>query len=117
AISVATDELLRFSNPSAERLIRDDLAAAVIERMDKDFIQIANSGTQGVKPASITYKFNGSATAIPGGTASPEADIAALWSIADSGNLDVSSAVFITTPAIARKLAGLVTAADNRRFP
>ena len=117
AISVATDELLRFSNPSAERLIRDDLAAAVIERMDKDFIQITNQGTQGVKPASITYKFDGAQTSIPAGTTSPEADIAGLWSIADSGNLDVSSAVFITTPAIARKLAGLVTAADNRRFP
>lgn len=117
AISVATDELLRFSNPSAERLIRDDLAAAVIEQMDKDFIQIANAGSSGVKPASITYKFNGSATTIPAGTTSPETDIAGLWSIADTGNLDVGSAVFITTPAIARKLAGLVTAADNKRFP
>ncbi|MBV2181691.1 MAG: phage major capsid protein [Castellaniella sp.] len=117
AISVATDELLRFSNPSAERLIRDDLANAVIERMDTDFIQIANAGLTNVKPASITYHFNGTATTIPAGTASPEGDIAALWSIADSGNLDASSAVYITTPAIARKLAGLVTAADNKRFP
>lgn len=117
AISVATDELLRFSNPSAERLIRDDLAAAVIEQMDKDFIQIANTGTNGVKPASITYHFNGSATAVPAGTTSPEADIAALWSIADTGNLDAGSAVYITTPAVARKLSGLVTAADNKRYP
>lgn len=117
AISVATDELLRFSNPSAERLIRDDLAAAVVAAMDSSFVQIANAGSTGVKPASITYKFDGSATTLPAGTSSPEADIAGLWSIADSGNLDATSAVYITTPAIARKLAGLTNAVDNRRFP
>lgn len=117
AISVASDELLRFSNPSAERLIRDDLSAAVIEQMDTSFIQISNAGTANVKPASITYEFDGSATAIPAGTASPEVDIAGLWSIADTGNLDTTSAVFITTPAIARKLSGLKTVADNLRFP
>ena len=117
AISVASDELLRFSSPSAERLIRDDLAAAVIGVMDSSFIQIANTGTSNVKPASITYQFNGSATAIPAGTADPEADIAGLWSIADTGNLDAMSAVYITTPAVARKLSGLTNAVDNRRFP
>lgn len=117
AISVATDELLRFSNPSAERLIRDDLANAVIARMDADFIQIANAGSSNVKPASITYKFNGSATTIPSGSASPEGDIAGLWTAADSGNFDLTSAVYITTPAVARKLSGLTTAADNKRFP
>jgi len=117
AISVASDELLRFSNPSAERLIRDDLAAAIIEQMDMSFIQVSNTGVANVKPASITYKFDGSVTAIPAGTTSPEADIAGLWSIADTGNLDTTSAVFITTPAIARKLSGLKTVADNLRFP
>lgn len=117
AISVASDELLRFSTPSAERLIRDDLSAAVIAQMDSSFIQIANAGTAGVSPASITYKFNGSATTIPAGTAATEADIAGLWSTADTNNLDVMSAVYITTPAVARKLSGLVNAVDNRRFP
>lgn len=117
AISVATDELLRFSNPSAERLIRDDLADAVIAQMDTSFIQIANTGTTNVKPASITYKFDGSATAVPAGTSDPESDIAGLWSIADTGNLDGTSGVYITTPAVARKLSGLVNTVDNRRFP
>lgn len=117
AISVASDELLRFSTPSAERLIRDDLAAAVIEEMDKSFIQISNAGADNVKPASITYKFDGTQIALPVGTANPEADISALWSVADAGNFDAMSAVYITTPALARKLSGLVNAVDNRRFP
>ena len=117
AISVASDELLRFSSPSAERLIRDDLSAAVIAQMDSSFIQIANAGSVGIKPASITYKFNGTATTIPTGTTAPEADIAGLWSTADANDLDVMSAVYITTPAVARKMSGLVNAVDNRRFP
>lgn len=113
AISVATDELLRFSNPSAERLIRDDLANAVIERMDADFLDITSAAVTNVKPASITN----SLTNYGVGTASPEADIAGLWSAADSGNFDLTSAVYITTPAVARKLSGMTTAADNKRFP
>ena len=117
AISVATDELLRFSTPSAERLIRDDLAAAVINEMDEAFIKIGNAGVSAVKPASITYEFNGTATTIPTGTANAEADIAGLWSIADTNNLDAMSAVYITTPAVARKLSGLMNAVDNPRFP
>lgn len=113
AISVATDELLRFSNPAAERLIRDDLSNAVIARMDADFLDITSSAVSNVKPASITN----SLTSYDGGSASPEADIAGLWSAADSGNFDLTSAVYITTPAVARKLSGLTTAADNKRFP
>src|SRR5690625_4847617 len=37
-IAVITDELARFSNPGAEALVRDELAAAVIERIDTDFV-------------------------------------------------------------------------------
>lgn len=113
AITAASDELLRFSNPSAERLIRDDLAAAVISEMDSAFIAIANAGVANVKPASITN----SLTAYTTGTGDPEADIAALWTAAVSANADLSSAVYVTTPAVAMKLAGLKSAADNRRFP
>lgn len=52
-IAVATMEALRDSSPSAEMVIRDDLAAAVIEAQDLAFIDPTNAGTAGVKPASI----------------------------------------------------------------
>lgn len=55
AISVATMEVLRDSSPGAERLIRDDLAASIVERMDLSFIDPTNNGSAGVFPASITY--------------------------------------------------------------
>ena len=58
AISVASDELLRFSSPSAERLIRDDLAEAVIAQMDGSFIKIGNAAISGVRPASVINGIN-----------------------------------------------------------
>lgn len=115
AISVASDELLRFSSPSAERLIRDDLAEAVIAQMDGSFIKIGNAAISGVRPASVTNSINSGV--LPTGSASPEADIAALWATADTNNFDVSSAVYITRPSIARQLAGMMNAMDNPRFP
>lgn len=112
AITVASEELLRFSNPSAEALIRDDLAAAVKQVMDADFIGKTNAGEAGVQPASVTYGLT-----CANGTGDPEADILSLWTSAINANFDLSGAVYITTPAVAMKLAGLKTVADNRRFP
>jgi hypothetical protein len=54
-ICIVTDELLRSSSPSAEMVIRDDLAAALRERLDIDFIDPSKSASAGVSPASVTY--------------------------------------------------------------
>jgi HK97 family phage major capsid protein/HK97 family phage prohead protease len=54
AIAVITEELARFSSPSAEALVRDELARAVIERMDVDFVDPAHAAVANVNPASIT---------------------------------------------------------------
>lgn len=53
-IAVVTDEILRDSSPSAEMIVRDSLAAALIERMDTDFIDPSKAASSGVSPASIT---------------------------------------------------------------
>jgi len=52
-IAVLTQELAKFSSPNAETMVRDELAAAVIERMDQDFINPAISAIADVRPASI----------------------------------------------------------------
>lgn len=113
-ISVITEELARFSDPSIQILVRDDLSDAVIERMDEDFVDPAKAaGTgAGLSPASIT---NG-VTAIPS-TGDVYADIQALWATADDTNLPVSSAVYITDSATARQLAGLRNPLMAREFP
>lgn len=53
-IAVVTMELLRDSSPSAEAIIRDQLAAALKERMDIDFIDPEKTDAPGISPASIT---------------------------------------------------------------
>ena len=53
-IAVLTDELVRFSNPSADTLVRQALADALRERLDMDFIDPAKAAVSGVSPASIT---------------------------------------------------------------
>jgi HK97 family phage major capsid protein/HK97 family phage prohead protease len=60
-IAVLTDELVRMSTPSAELLVRDSLAQALIARLDVDFVNPAKAAVADVSPASITN----SATAVP----------------------------------------------------
>jgi len=53
-IAVVTEELLRRSSISADENVRDQLAAAVAERIDQDFIDPAKAAVVGSSPASIT---------------------------------------------------------------
>jgi len=53
-ITVLSEELVRDSSPSAETIVRDQLAAALQERLDSDFIDPAQTAVTGVAPASIT---------------------------------------------------------------
>jgi HK97 family phage major capsid protein len=53
-IVVLTDELARHSAPSAEMLVRDDLAAAIIQYEDSQFVD-PTKASDGSSPASITY--------------------------------------------------------------
>jgi HK97 family phage major capsid protein/HK97 family phage prohead protease len=53
-IAVLTDELVRFSSPSAEARVRSLLVRALQERLDIDFIDPAKTASAGVSPASIT---------------------------------------------------------------
>jgi HK97 family phage major capsid protein/HK97 family phage prohead protease len=53
-IAVLTDELIRFSSPSAEARVRSLLVRALQERLDIDFIDPAKAAVTGVSPASIT---------------------------------------------------------------
>lgn len=54
AITVTTDELLRFADPQAEATIRGDLVQAIADASDIAFIDPANAGVEDEQPASIT---------------------------------------------------------------
>jgi HK97 family phage major capsid protein len=68
-IVVLTEELVRFSNPSAESLVRTDLAAAIRQFLDEQFVDPTVVAVVNVSPASIT---NGAGTVAPPGTAAED---------------------------------------------
>lgn len=53
-IAVLTEELVRFSNPSADVIVRQALADAIREKMDIDFVDPDLAAVANVSPASIT---------------------------------------------------------------
>lgn len=49
-----SEELIRFSSPSAEQLVTADLAAAIAQFLDQEFVDPTVGAITGVNPASIT---------------------------------------------------------------
>lgn len=115
-IAVATMEALRDSSPSAEMMLRDDLAAAIAAAIDVAFVDPANAGTAGVKPASIT---NG-LTAIPSSgndAAAIREDVRlAMMTFVNSDN-PISAGVWIMSAGTALALSLMRNALDQVEFP
>jgi HK97 family phage major capsid protein/HK97 family phage prohead protease len=107
SIAVLTEELIRFSSPSAEALVRDSLAAAVIQRMDIDFINPAKAAVSNVSPASIT---NGATTSVSaGGTeANVRTDITTLFGTYIAANMTPATGVWIMSSRTALQLSMMV---------
>lgn len=111
AMVVCSDELLRFGQ-DAETTLRDDLAAATALAMDAAFIDRGNSGSAGVRPASVTngaLSINSTGTSTAAITHDIEAAIAAFQG-------DLGSAYWVLHPrtatAIGLKFAGGGIASD-----
>jgi HK97 family phage major capsid protein len=115
-ITAITEELARFSSPSAEAIIRDDLAKAIVQLMDSDFVNPDNAGTAAVKPESITH---GVAAVGSGGTteANIRANVNLLFAQWISNNLNVSSGVFIMPTSTAMRVSGMVNTLGQPAFP
>lgn len=120
AISVITQELARFSDPSAEMLVRDSLADCVIARVDTDLFDPDVAAVANVSPAGL---LNGVSPVAVVGNSIDYADpntvrcaIAALWAPWDSTNIGARPAYY-TTPAVARMLALSREPLGNAAFP
>jgi len=115
-IVVMTDELVRFSNPSAEAIVRQDLIDTIVQTMDRDFVDPANAGSAGVKPASITY---GVTPVVASGTDADAVrkDVQALMGKFVTANLSLAGAVFIMTEMQALALALMLNPLGQREFP
>jgi HK97 family phage major capsid protein len=116
AIAVITEELARFSSPGAETLVRDELARAIIEQMDLDFINPANAGTSNVKPASIT---NGVTPGTTAGVSAANAltDIQTLVAPFIAAKYPTSELVILMPDSLAFVLSLMLNSSGFRSFP
>lgn len=112
AIAVLTDELIRFSNPAADALVRNALAEAVIARLDTDFISPSKAEVANVSPASIT---NG-ITDIPS-TGNPDDDAAAAFGVFVAANLQPNGAVWLMSSTTALALSMRKNALGQKEYP
>ncbi len=115
-IMTLDDELLRSSSPSAEMLVRDDLAKSCQQSIDDSFINPNYAGTANVQPASILY---GVAPITPTNVtaAALATDIASLFAAAIAANLDPSTGVFLMSPTTALNLSLMLTANGIPQYP
>lgn len=116
AISVITQELARFSSPSADMLVRDGLRDAIVERIDIDFIDPAEAGTANVQPASIT---NGLTALTSAGTSADNArtDLANIVSSFVEANQNTEGLVLIMPTTLALALSFQVNSLGQPEFP
>lgn len=115
-IIALTEELVRFSNPSAEAIVRQDLAEAIAQFSDQQFIDPDVSASGTTSPASIT---NGLTPVTMSGTtiAAVDTDVRALLNKFITGNIPMRAPVWIMHPRTALYLSMLRTANDVYVFP
>jgi len=115
-IIVLTDELVRFSNPAAEAVVRNDLIEAMTQFLDGQFVDPAVAAVTNVSPASIT---NGVTPVSRSGTneAAFRADVKTLLSTFLSNNLSTAGGVWIMTQQQALALSLMINSLGQASFP
>jgi HK97 family phage major capsid protein len=115
-IVVLTEELMKFSNPAAEQVVRDEIVAAVAQKKDTSFIDPSLAAVGTTSPASIT---NGLSNIGNPGTSLASITAALTTAIANvaTANINMSSGAWVMRPQTAVYLSTLLTTQDNRAFP
>ncbi len=115
-IAVITEELIRFAQPSADVLVRDTLAAALIERLDIDFVDPNKAAQLNVSPASITFGVT-PINSVGNSAADVRTDIAAALTQYIAANITPTTAVWILSARRALSLSLMRNALGQREFP
>jgi HK97 family phage major capsid protein len=116
AIAVATQEMLNRASTSVDTLIRDELARAIRERLDIDFIDPAKAAVANVSPASI---LNGVAPLTSAGN-TPEdvrCDLAVIMGEFADANLTLSGAFWVMNERTAIALSLMQNPLGQSAFP
>jgi len=115
-IIVLTDELVRFSNPAAEAVVRQDMIDAMAQFLDRQFVDPTVAAVTNVSPASIT---NG-VTAVPRTGVNQAAfvtDVTTLFNTFLAGNLSTAGGVWIMTQRQALSFSLMLNALGQPFYP
>jgi HK97 family phage major capsid protein/HK97 family phage prohead protease len=115
-IAVLTNELVRYSSPSAEMLMRDSLATALIQRLDIDFINPAKAAVANVSPAGV---LNGTTAITASGTTSDAFKVDAKLLMANfiTNNIPLNDGVWIMTNTMALSFSMMENALGQSEYP
>lgn len=111
-----TKELIMSSAPSAEAMVRDDLARAIAQFLDVRFIDPNFGFVTGTSPSSLTY---GLTPTTPTGVDAEalRADVQTLFSTWITNNLDVSGGVWVMSPTTALAISMMMNGLGQQEFP
>ena len=115
-IAVLSNDLIRFSSPSAELAVRKLLADALIKKMDSDFVNPSITETADVRPASV---FNGAQTYVSGGVDAEavRADVKRLLAYFIANDIPTATAVWLMRQGQASSLSLMRNALGQPEFP
>ncbi|WP_233866648.1 phage major capsid protein [Paraburkholderia adhaesiva] len=115
-IVVLTEELVRFSDPSAEAVVRRDMIETIARFLDEQFIDPTVGPVPGVHPASITY----GAAHIDATGSDPyslRADVFALLGMFVGANMSLAGAYWIMSPVNALAIFMMQNPLGQQEFP
>jgi HK97 family phage major capsid protein/HK97 family phage prohead protease len=111
-----TDELARFSSPSVELLVRDNLAKGIAKFLDEQFIKPTVTAVTNVSPASIT---NGADSDAASGTDITAVihDIRQILFHFQEYNIPTDNLTLIMQPVLATAIGSMMTTLGVMQFP
>jgi len=116
SLVVTTDELVRFSNPSAQETVRTDMARAISQFGDEQALDPDVAAVSNVSPASLTNgatKINFSAATIAG----VDSDVAKIYGELANNNIPLTGCVWVMSPRTAIGLSTLRTTNGVLAYP
>lgn len=115
-IIVLTDELVRFSNPAAEAVVRSDMIDAMAQFLDKQFVDPTVAAVTNVSPASIT---NGVSATVRTGTnqAAFVTDVTTLFGTFLTANLSTAGGAWIMSQRQALAFSLMLNALGQPFYP
>lgn len=115
-IIVLTEELVRFSNPAAETVVRSDMIAAMAQFLDRQFVDPTVAAVTNVSPASIT---NGVTAITRTGTnqAAFVTDVTTLLNTFLTNNLSTAGGFWIMSQRQALALSLMLNALGQPFYP